>query len=162
MEAEALDRARRRAAGAGEHPDAATLVAVLERARIALEEFADQAAKLEAGVPERLSAALEDALRGEVAPVARQLAEIRGLSGQTIRRLERLQGDVQAERTARVEDLALLVDLIASGWHGVERRLDRLEHSLDRLERSLAERPVASVYRIEDAQRRTGTDPSPG
>jgi hypothetical protein len=158
MDPEALQRARERLAGAADQPDPATLVAALERARIVLEDFAEQAASLEADVPERLSAALEDALRGEVLPVARQLAEVRGLSGQTIRRLERLQGDMQAERTARVEDLALLVDLIESGWNGVERRLDRLERSLDRLERSLEERPVASVYRIEDAQRRTGAD----
>jgi hypothetical protein len=40
---------------------------------------------------------------------------VRGLSGQTIRRLERLQGDLAAERKARVEDLALLVELITSG-----------------------------------------------
>ena len=162
MDAEALQRARDRLAGAGKQPDAATLAAALERARIALEEFAHQAATLHADVPQRLAAALEDALRGEAVPVARQLAEVRGLSGQAIRRLERLQGDMQAERTARVDDLALLVDLIASGWHGVERRLDRLERSLDRLERSLEERPVASVYRIEDAQRRTGTEPAVG
>jgi hypothetical protein len=74
---------------------------------------------------------------------------VRGLSGQTIRRLERIQGDLAAERQARVEDLALLVDLIASGWRGVERRLDRLERVLDRLERALEDRPSAAVYRIE-------------
>ena len=73
---------------------------------------------------------------------AASLAEVRGLSNQTIRRLERLQLDLDAERRARIEDLALLVDLIASGWHGVERRLDRLERSIDRLERSLEDRPV--------------------
>jgi hypothetical protein len=79
---------------------------------------------------------------------------VRGLSAQTIRRLERLQGDLDAERTTRVEDLALLVDLIASGWRGVERRLDRLERIMDRVERALEDRPVASLYRIEDRQER--------
>jgi hypothetical protein len=75
---------------------------------------------------------------------------VRGLSGQTIRRLERIQGDIAAERKARVEDLALLVELIASGWRGVERRLDRLERVLDRLERASEEQPAAApVYRIE-------------
>jgi hypothetical protein len=91
-------------------------------------------------------------MRAEVVPVARNLAEVRGLSGQTIRRLERLQGDLEAERRARVEDLALLVELISSGWRAVERRLDRLERSFDRLERTLEDSPVAQVYRLQDRQ----------
>jgi hypothetical protein len=101
-------------------------------------------------VPDRLDAAIRDGMRAEAAPVARSLAEVRGLSNQTIRRLERLQADIDAERRARIEDLALLVDLVASGWQGVERRLDRLERSLDRFERALEDRPVAEVYRLED------------
>ncbi len=44
------------------------------------------------------------------------LAEIRGLLNQAIRRLERLEGDLLAERHARIDDLALLVDLVSSGW----------------------------------------------
>ncbi len=96
--------------------------------------------------------ALHDSLRSEVVPVARHLAEVRGLSAQTIRRLERLHGDLTAERKARVEDLALLVDLVSSGWQSVERRLDRLERSLDRFERLLEERhqPHGSVLRLEE------------
>src|ERR671936_589068 len=133
----------------GGHPDESALQALLERARAGLEALAVTTAELEAGMPERLDTALQHGLREEVLPVARHLAEVRGLSGQTIRRLERLQGDLAAERKARVEDLALLVDLIASGWRGVERRLDRLERVLERLERALEDRPAAPVYRIE-------------
>jgi hypothetical protein len=133
-------------------PDQAAMDTALERARAALEAFAESAAELQATVPERVGGAIEDALRNEVLPVARHIAEVRGLSAQTIRRLERLQGDLDAERTARVEDLALLVDLVASGWRGVERRLDRLERIMDRVERALEDRPVASLYRIEDRQ----------
>jgi hypothetical protein len=44
-----------------------------------------------------------------------------------IRRLERVEGDLLAERHARVDDLALLVDLVSSGWRGVEQRLARIE-----------------------------------
>jgi hypothetical protein len=86
--------------------------------------------------------------------VARHLAEVRGLSGQTIRRLERLQTDLVSERKARVEDLALLVDLITSGWRGVEKRLDRMERVLDRIERALDERAesAAPLYRIDRPQ----------
>jgi hypothetical protein len=94
---------------------------------------------------------LQKGLREEVLPVARHLAEVRGLSGQTIRRLERLQTDLASEKRARVEDLALLVDLITSGWKGVEKRLDRMERVLDRVERALDERASesASVYRLD-------------
>jgi hypothetical protein len=150
MDRDAIERARVRlaAAGEGERLDS-SLEALLERARAGLEALAVSTAELEEGMPERLETALQQGLREEVLPVARHLAEVRGLSAQTIRRLERLQGDLAAERKARVEDLALLVDLIASGWRGVEKRLDRLERVLDRLERALEERPAAAVYRIE-------------
>ena len=150
MDSDSNERARMRLADSGDwRPDDAALEALLERARSGLEALAVTTAELEAGIPERLDTALQRGLREEVLPVARHLAEVRGLSGQTIRRLERLQGDLLAERKARVEDLALLVELISSGWRGVERRLDRLERILDRLERALEDRPSAAVYRIE-------------
>jgi hypothetical protein len=155
MSDDALERARMRLAGAREgQPHWASLESALESAREGLETLAQRTAELEASVPERLSAAVQDGLRAEVLPVGRHIAEVRGLTAQTIRRLERLQNDLDAERRARVEDLALLVDLVASGWRGVERRLDRLERVLDRLERSLEDRPVASLYRLEDRQER--------
>ncbi len=155
MDEAALERARKRLAAASEGaPDRASLEGALERAREQLESFAAAAAELEATVPERVESALRESLREQVLPVARQIAEVRGLSAQTIRRLERLDINVEAEQKARVEDLALLVDLIASGWRGVDRRLDRLERALDRLERSLEERPSASLYRVGD--RKTG------
>ena len=153
MEPETLDRARKRLAEAGTAADPVTLDTAIERARVALETLATQTAELESAVPERLDAAIREGLRAEARPIGRQLAEVRGLSNGTIRRLERLQHDFDTERRARVEDLALLVDLIASGWHGVERRLDRLERSLDRLERSLEDRPPGEVYRFD---RRSG------
>jgi hypothetical protein len=94
-------------------------------------------------------------MASEVLPVGRQVAELRGLSNGSLRRLERIQLRLDAERKARVEDLGILVDLITSGWHGVERRLDRLERTLDRVERTL-ERPAAEVYRLDERERRHG------
>jgi hypothetical protein len=155
MDRDALERARRRLLEARTgHPPAAELEVALERAHAGLESLAQATAELETTVPERLGAAIQDGMRAEVVPVARNLAEVRGLSNQTIRRLERLQAGLDAERRARVEDLALLVDLVSSGWRGVERRLDRLERIIDRLERALEDRPAASLYRIEDRQGR--------
>jgi hypothetical protein len=152
MDREALERARTRIAeGREARPNRGDLEAALERAETALDHLARTAAELEAVVPERLGHAVEEGMRAEVLPVARQIAEVRGLTGQLVRRLETLQAEISAERRERLEDLALLVDLIGSGWRGVERRLDRAERILDRIG-SLEEQPGAALYRIEGRQ----------
>jgi len=107
-------------------PDPAVMEAALERARAAVEALAQTTAELQSGLPE----AVQDGLREHFRPSARHLAEVRGLMNQVIARLERLETDVLAERNARVDDLALLVDLIASGWRGVDQRLARIEEGL--------------------------------
>jgi hypothetical protein len=104
--------------------------AALERARSGIESLAALAGELEAALPEQVGRAVRDGVRHEATPVARQLAEVRGLSSLTIRRLEGLAGQVEAERHARLDDLAVLVDLIAAGWQGVDQRLDRIEQRL--------------------------------
>ncbi|HEU5009377.1 MAG TPA: hypothetical protein VFT33_01635 [Gaiellaceae bacterium] len=128
MDAHALERAKQRIADAAAgRPEPAALEAALERSRDQVEALAATAAGLEASIPAHVGAAVRDGLRTEVLPVARHIAEIRGLLNQAIRRLERLEGDLLAERHARVDDLALLVDLVSSGWRGVDARLARLE-----------------------------------
>jgi hypothetical protein len=128
MDELALERARQRISeAAAGRTDPAALEAALERSRAGLEALAATAAELETALPGRLDAAMQDAIRAEVVPVARSLAEIRGLLNQAIKRLERLEGDVLAERHARIDDLALLVDLVSSGWKGVDERLARIE-----------------------------------
>jgi hypothetical protein len=79
-----------------------------------------------------------------VLPVARHLAEVRGQMNQLLRRLERVEGDLLAERHARVDDLALLVDLVSSGWRGVNERLARIEDNLARQSNG------ATVHSIEE------------
>ena len=144
MDDTAIDRARERVATAAEgRPDSAELEAALERARIQIEALAQTADELQGTLPESVGAAVREGVRDEALPVARQLAEVRGLMNQVLRRLERLEGDSLAERHARVDDLAVLVDLIVSGWQGVDRRLARLE---ERLESGGG----AVVYRIEE------------
>ena len=69
---------------------------------------------------------------------------MRGLANQTIRRLERIETELLAERTSRVDDLGLLVDLIDSGWRAVDDRLRRIEEALH-------DRQGATVYRIGEA-----------
>jgi hypothetical protein len=129
---QALERAKARIAAAAAGRVAPTEVeAALERARTQIEALAEATAQLEGTLPEKIGAAVHDGLRAEVLPVARNLAEIRGLLNQAIRRLERLEGEILAERHARLDDLGLLVDLVSSGWKGVSDRLERVEHALD-------------------------------
>jgi hypothetical protein len=154
VDEDAVERARRRIADAAEdRPDANAIDAALERARASVEALAQTAAELEATLPSRVGDAVQDGLREQVLPVGRHVAEVRGLMTQAIRRLERLETDLLGERHARVDDLALLVDLIASGWKGVDDRLARLE-------RGLESSGGAIVYRIEE--RRPGGSGSAG
>lgn len=120
-------------------PQPAELEAALDRARAQIEELAQAAAELQEGLP----GAVQDGLRDHFRPSVRHLAEIRGLMNQVIRRMERIEGDLLAERHARVDDLALLVDLVTTGWRGVDDRLRRLEEHLEA-------NPGAIVYRIEE------------
>ena len=128
-----MQRALDRVASATEaRQQAAEIDATLERAREQVEALAVATAELQAGLPE----AMQDGLREHFRPSARHLAEVRGLMNQTIRRLERLETELLAERNARVDDLALLVELISSGWRSANERLARIETMLD--ERSSA------------------------
>jgi hypothetical protein len=150
MDQDAIERARERIADAAEgRPNAAAIDATLERTRQGLEELATAAAELEATLPERVGAAVKEGVASEARPVARQLAEVRGLMNQVLRRLERLEGDVLSERHARIDDLALLVDLVASGWKGVDDRLARIETTLQT-------GSGAVVYRIEERRPASG------
>jgi len=144
MDEGALERARERVASAlGRRAEPAMIDAALERAREGIEALAETAAELETALPERVGDAVREGVRAEALPLARQVAEVRGLANTLIRRLERIEGDLLAERHARVDDLALLVELITSGWRGVDTRLERLEESLQ------AGRD-AVVYRMEE------------
>jgi hypothetical protein len=142
MDANAIKRAQERIdRAASGRVEPAALDATLERARAQVEALAATAAELESTLPSKIGDALQDGLRAQVLPVGRNLAEIRGLMNQVIRRLERVEGDLLSERHARVDDLALLVDLVASGWRGVEQRLTRIEERL-------SQDGDAAVYRI--------------
>jgi dynactin complex subunit len=95
---------------------------------------------------EDIREALRDGLREEAAPISRRLAEVKGLSNNTIGRLERLQATIESERSARVDDLTLLVDLLTGGWRSLNERLDRIEAQL-----KPGKQPGAEVYRLPTA-----------
>ncbi len=106
------------------------LEAALERARLQIEALAQTADELQAVLPDAVGSALRDGLREEAAPISRRLAEVKGLSNQMIRRLERLETDLLIERHARVDDLNLLVELVTAQWKNLNERLDKIETAL--------------------------------
>ena len=95
---------------------------------------------------EELRNALREGLREEAAPISRRLAEVKGLSNNTIGRLERIEATLDAERGARVDDLALLVELLTEGWRAMNARLQRIEEAL-----AQQAEPTAEVYRLPTA-----------
>lgn len=147
MDESAIERARDRIQ---QRADTTAIDALLDRTQAGLESLVSAAEEATAGISDRVDDAVRSGLRDQVKPVARNLAEIRGLMNRLTRRLEQLEGDSAAERHARVDDLALLVDLITTGWQSADARLGRIEATLSRLEQGLEERGGATVYRIED------------
>jgi hypothetical protein len=143
---DALTRARERLEQAGQSlVDPAQTKAAFEHARAQMEALAQMGAELESLLPEQIGLAVRAGLQAEALPVARQVAELRGLANQLIRRLDQLEQAFETERFARVEDLGLLVDLIAGSWSGVDSRLARIEQSLSERE--------ATVYQLEQLER---------
>jgi hypothetical protein len=143
MDDGAIERAKERI---GQRADGAALEGLVQQARAQVDALAAAAAALEDTLPARV----DDAIRDRAQPVARNLAEVRGLLNQLIRRIEGLETGLLGDRHARVDDLALLVDLVSSGWKGVDARLGRIEAAVGRLEQGLQENRGAIVYRIED------------
>jgi hypothetical protein len=142
MDDGAMERAQERVE---QRADGAALDSLLVRAREQVEALAAATSALEESLPARV----EDAVRDQAQPMGRNLAELRGLTNQLLRRLSTLEGDLLTERNARVDDLALLVDLVSSGWKGVDARLGRIESVVNRLEQ-LQDSRGAIVYRMED------------
>jgi hypothetical protein len=91
---------------------------------------------------EEIREALREGLREEAAPISRRLAEVKGLSNNAIRRLENLEQTLDSERSARIDDLALLVELLTEGWRGLNARLDRIEAALQ---------PPSNVVKLRDS-----------
>jgi hypothetical protein len=128
MDEQALERAKQRIAEARtSRNEEGRFEVALRRSREEIEALSATALGLQTVLPERIGEAVQDGMRREVLPVARNLGELKGLLNNAISRLERLEQELMAERNARLDDLTLLVDLISSGWHGVDRRLERIE-----------------------------------
>ena len=96
-----------------------------------LDALNDARAELNARNSEALGSIVYEAVRLEVRPVAdrmnvffeRLIEEMAGLGEAT-----------DSERRERLDDIALLVDLVTTGWRSVDRRIGRVEKMLERLE----------------------------
>jgi hypothetical protein len=102
-----------------------------EARRQLLETFAESTAEFESRLPDGVGEVVYEALRVEVRPVAHHIAQMSTLVEQLIRRFERVDIGVDLERRERLEDVALLTELITTGWRMVDRRLGRIERMLE-------------------------------
>jgi len=122
-----------------------------------LERLQATAAELEASLPEGVGSVVYEALRVEVRPVAQHVAELGALFERLLVRLEQVSTSVDDEQRDRLQDVALLTELVTSGWRSVDRRLARLEQIVARIEAGRNGRREARLYRLDDA---AGTAPS--
>lgn len=125
-----------------------------------LERFAEAAAELETTLPAEVGTVVYEALRVEVRPVAEHVAGLQGLFDGLATELRRLRYELAAERRDRVEDLALQVELLRTGWASVDRRLGRIERALAR-EREPKEPRRSTLTRVPERPPPSPT-PAPG
>ena len=85
------------------------------------------------------------------------LVQLGSVLGELTEAVRELRHETDAERRERVDDLAVLIDLITKGWEGVDRRLGRVERQLGRLES--APPPQEAAARIEPAPVPTPPEP---
>ena len=95
------------------------------------------AADLEARLPKDVGSILYEALRVQVQPVSRHIAELDALYQLINGRLEDMRLQIERERHERLEDVALLSELVSAGWRSADRRLARMERMLTRLEEAI-------------------------
>lgn len=115
-----------------------------------LERFQATAAELEAALPMEVGSVVYEALRVEVRPVAQHVAELSALFEQLLARLDEVNVSVGDERRDRLQDVALITELITSGWRSVDRRLARLEQIVARVESGRNRRREGRLYRLDD------------
>jgi hypothetical protein len=133
-----------------------------ERSHDALvERFRAATAELEASLPEGVGTVVYEALRIEVRPVAQHVAELGTLFERMLQRLEQVSSEVESERRERTEDVALLTELVTTGWRSVDRRLARLEKIVARIEAGRNGRREARLYRLDDPGGQAGATGGP-
>jgi len=67
----------------------------------------------------------------EVRPVATQIAQMEKLVESLVEYIRSADQGIQRERQERLDDVALITELITAGWRSVDRRLGRMERLLE-------------------------------
>jgi hypothetical protein len=115
-------------------PGAGQLEATLDRtSQQLLDTLAETAAELEAKLPEGVGSIVYEALRVEVRPVTTQLSQMAELVQALLEHVRHTEMELQRERKERLDDVALITELITTGWRSVDRSLGRLERMLEDL-----------------------------
>ena len=115
-----------------------------------LERFPRHRDRARGDAPPGVGSVVYEALRVEVRPVA-HVAELGALFERMLARLEDVSAGVEDERRDRLDDVALLTELVTNGWRSVDRRLARLEQIVARIEAGRDGRREARMYRLDDA-----------
>ena len=116
-------------------------------ARDLAERLSRAAEELETQLPEGFSV-LYEAVRVEVRPVTEHMARMQSLIEELAAALARVGNGMDQERHERLQDLALVTDLIVTGWRTVDRRLARLERAIERQSDAERTRSDWTVRRI--------------
>ena len=124
-----------------------------------IEEVKEIAADLRAVLPTRIEAAVQRALEAHegAGTVDTRVAELHALAIDTAQRTRALAADVRADRVSRVEDLEVVVDLLAEGLGAVRGDVARLEAKSSRIEKEL-ERVTWALDRVGSQLERLADD----
>jgi hypothetical protein len=112
-------------------PDLRTLLA---RSEQHVDELRRSASELAAILPTRVEAAVARALGEDEGGLGRRLDRVVDQTGQLAAAVERLEGDLLAERMARVEDLEVLVELVSGGLTSLRADLRSVRRELAELQ----------------------------
>jgi hypothetical protein len=124
---------RQRGVGAGE-PAAPDLRILLARSERHVDELRRAASELAAILPTRVEAAVARALGEDEGGLGRRLDRVVDQTGQLAAAVDRVEGDLLAERMARVEDLEVLVDLVSGGLTSLRTDLRSVRRELAQLQ----------------------------
>lgn len=140
---------RQRSVGATEPagPDLRTLLARSERH---VDELRRSASELAAILPTRVEAAVARALGEDEGGLGRRIDQVLEQTGQLAAAVERVEGDLLAERMARVEDLEVLVELVSGGLTALRADLRSMRRDVVDLQ-AVVGQPLHFTVAREDA-----------
>ena len=141
---------RQRSVGASEPagPDLRTLLARSERH---VDELRRSASELAAILPTRVEAAVARALGEDEGGLGRRIDQVLDQTAQLAGAVARVEGDLLAERMARVEDLEVLVELVSGGLTALRADLRSMRRDLAELQ-TVVGQPLHFTVAREDAE----------